>query len=223
MQTINEVRLETDLAYRYSYLAEFIGFTDQDIETIHGAAPLIAPLVGGLVDAVYDKLSSYDCTWRHFVPRQTGYEGETPESWVDTSPYLSRHSDIVALMMLEHQAKMHNLITKANFQARIARQNSDVMNKALSRPAGYFRSSLDDGPPGDPRNPPGYEAGAAWLLEEVLDPKTFEVFSRGGWGDFQERNDRVRVPGDTVFFLGAVALVVFVAGLKTGHSFRKER
>lgn len=31
----------------------------------------------------------------------------------------------------------------------------------------------------------------------------------------------MRVPGDTVFFLGAVALVMFVAGLKTGHSFRK--
>lgn len=31
----------------------------------------------------------------------------------------------------------------------------------------------------------------------------------------------LRVPGDTVFFLGAVALVWFVAGLKTGHSFRK--
>jgi len=31
----------------------------------------------------------------------------------------------------------------------------------------------------------------------------------------------MRVPGDTVFFLGAVALVVFVAGLKTGHSFSK--
>ncbi|MAT71371.1 MAG: nitric oxide reductase large subunit [Planctomycetaceae bacterium] len=30
----------------------------------------------------------------------------------------------------------------------------------------------------------------------------------------------LRVPGDTIFFLGAVALVVFVAGLKTGHSFR---
>ena len=29
-----------------------------------------------------------------------------------------------------------------------------------------------------------------------------------------------RVPGDTIFFLGAVALVVFVAGLKTGHSFK---
>jgi nitric oxide reductase subunit B len=32
----------------------------------------------------------------------------------------------------------------------------------------------------------------------------------------------MRVPGDTVFFLGAVALVVFVAGLKTGHSFRRD-
>lgn len=31
----------------------------------------------------------------------------------------------------------------------------------------------------------------------------------------------VRVSGDTVFFLGAVALVLFVAGLKTGHSFRR--
>ncbi|MBX3415128.1 MAG: nitric-oxide reductase large subunit [Pirellulales bacterium] len=31
----------------------------------------------------------------------------------------------------------------------------------------------------------------------------------------------MRVLGDTVFFLGAVALVCFVAGLKSGHSFRK--
>ena len=32
----------------------------------------------------------------------------------------------------------------------------------------------------------------------------------------------LRVPGDTIFALGAVALVWFVAGLKTGHSIRKE-
>ena len=31
----------------------------------------------------------------------------------------------------------------------------------------------------------------------------------------------LRVPGDTIFFLGAVALVLFVAGLKTGHSFKR--
>jgi nitric oxide reductase subunit B len=32
----------------------------------------------------------------------------------------------------------------------------------------------------------------------------------------------MRVPGDTLFFLGAVALVLFVAGLKTGHSFKSK-
>jgi nitric oxide reductase subunit B len=32
----------------------------------------------------------------------------------------------------------------------------------------------------------------------------------------------LRVPGDTIFFLGAVALVLFVAGLKTGHSFKSK-
>ncbi len=31
----------------------------------------------------------------------------------------------------------------------------------------------------------------------------------------------LRIPGDTLFALGAVALVVFIAGLKTGHSFRR--
>jgi nitric oxide reductase subunit B len=31
----------------------------------------------------------------------------------------------------------------------------------------------------------------------------------------------LRVPGDTLFFLGAVTLVMFVAGLKTGHSIKK--
>ncbi len=31
----------------------------------------------------------------------------------------------------------------------------------------------------------------------------------------------MRVPGDTIFFLGALAFVLFVAGLKTGHSFKK--
>ena len=32
------------------------------------------------MDAVYDKLFSYDATKRHFVPRQHGYDGPVPES-----------------------------------------------------------------------------------------------------------------------------------------------
>ena len=33
----------------------------------------------------------------------------------------------------------------------------------------------------------------------------------------------MRAPGDTVFALGAVALVLFMIGLATGHSFAEER
>lgn len=80
MKHIDEARLENDLAYRFEYVAEFMGFGQQDIDVIHGAAALLAPVVPVLVDAVYDKLSTYDCTWRHFVPRQEGYEGELPTS-----------------------------------------------------------------------------------------------------------------------------------------------
>ena len=78
MKQIQEPRLETDLAYRFEYLTDFIGFTQQDIDAIHGSAGLLAPLVPGLVDAVYDKLFGYDATKRHFVPRQSGYEGSVP-------------------------------------------------------------------------------------------------------------------------------------------------
>jgi hypothetical protein len=80
MRHVDEDRLESDVAYRFAYLTEFMGFTDEDVATIHAAAPALAPLVPALVDAVYQKLDDYDATWRHFVPRQSGYEGPLPTS-----------------------------------------------------------------------------------------------------------------------------------------------
>jgi protoglobin len=80
MKRIDEARLEHDLPYRFSYLGEFMGFSPNDVAAIHAAAPALAPLVPGLVDAVYDKLQGYDATWRHFMPRQFGYEGKLPEN-----------------------------------------------------------------------------------------------------------------------------------------------
>lgn len=78
MQRIDEARLESDLGYRFQYLTEFMGFDQQDIDAIHASAEHLAPVVPALVDAVYDKLFSYDATKRHFVPRQFGYEGDVP-------------------------------------------------------------------------------------------------------------------------------------------------
>ena len=80
MQQIDEARLETDVVYRVGYVGGFMGFDENDVTAIHGAASLLAPVVPALVDAVYDKLFSYDATKRHFVPRQSGYDGPVPDS-----------------------------------------------------------------------------------------------------------------------------------------------
>lgn len=86
MKRIDEPRLESDLAYRFEYLAEFMGFGESDVAAIHAAAPAIAPLVPTLVNAVYEKLHQYDATWRHFLPRQSGYEGDVPQTLDDVTP-----------------------------------------------------------------------------------------------------------------------------------------
>lgn len=78
MKHIDERRLEDDLGYRFEYLTDFVGFGTEDVAAIHAAAPLLAPLVPRLVDAVYDKLFAYDATKRHFLPAQHGYEGVLP-------------------------------------------------------------------------------------------------------------------------------------------------
>ncbi len=61
--------------------------------------------------------------------------------FISTEPYLSPHSDIVALMVLEHQTGMHNLITRANFETRSAQHYDEIMNKALGRPQGQRSES----------------------------------------------------------------------------------
>ena len=80
MEHIDESRLETDVEYRFSYLAGFIGFVEENIAAVHGATEVLGPVVPQLVDAIYEKLFSYDATKRHFVPRQSGYEGPLPDS-----------------------------------------------------------------------------------------------------------------------------------------------
>jgi hypothetical protein len=83
MIQVNEQRLESDLGYRFHYLSEFMGFGAEDIAAIHAAAAVLAPLVPTLVNAVYQQLRHYDATWRHFLPRQYGYEGTVPQTLDD--------------------------------------------------------------------------------------------------------------------------------------------
>ncbi len=55
----------------------------------------------------------------------------------DTEAYLTPHSDVVALMVLEHQTRMQNLITRASHEARSAAHHDGIMNAALDRPADH--------------------------------------------------------------------------------------
>jgi hypothetical protein len=108
MKRIDEARLETDVVYRFDYVSGFIGFSQEDIDAIHAAARLLSPLLPDLVDAVYDQLFAYDCTKRHFVPRQSGYEGEVPES-LDT---LSIDHDMIQFRKQHLWWYLSSLITK---------------------------------------------------------------------------------------------------------------
>ena len=63
------------------------------------------------------------------------------DRYLNTSPYLTPHSDIVALMVLEHQTEMHNRLTRANFLTRVALRDEAEFNKALGRPADYRSDS----------------------------------------------------------------------------------
>jgi hypothetical protein len=53
---------------------------------------------------------------------------------VEASAYLTRTSDIVALMVLEHQAYVHNLLTRANHESRVAELQSADINRLLNTP-----------------------------------------------------------------------------------------
>jgi hypothetical protein len=58
-------------------------------------------------------------------------------SRINVDNLLTPHSDIVALMVLEHQAMAHNLLTQANFTARQALHYEQTLNRELGEPADH--------------------------------------------------------------------------------------
>ncbi len=48
---------------------------------------------------------------------------------MDTSAYLGKHSDIVALLVIEHQVHVQNLITRVNYDTRTALHNQQMLYK----------------------------------------------------------------------------------------------
>ena len=130
MTHVDEPRLESDLGYRFEYAAGFMGFGPDDVAAIHATAAHLAPLVPGLVDAVYNKLYTYDATWRHFLPRQAGYEGAVPLTLEQLTP---DHPQIA--FRKQHLARyLVNLVTKP-YDAKML-EYLDMVGKIHTPPAG---------------------------------------------------------------------------------------
>ena len=60
---------------------------------------------------------------------------DTVEGRFDTSGYLTPRSDIVALMVLEHQTRMTNLLTRVGWEFRLATHERDASAGLFARPA----------------------------------------------------------------------------------------
>ena len=76
------------------------------------------------------------------VPSRDGTNVTDLRPSFDTAKYLTPHSDLVALMVLEHQAEVHNRLTRANYQTRVALAQEAEINAALGLPAGARAESV---------------------------------------------------------------------------------
>ncbi len=75
--------------------------------------------------------------------RESGANRQSLDGIVPTDAYLTPHSDLVALMVLEHQTQMHNALTAANFETRMAVHQSYQMNALLEREPDHISESAE--------------------------------------------------------------------------------
>lgn len=63
------------------------------------------------------------------------------KKFVSTKPYLTPHSDLLALLVLQHQVHVHNVLTAANHSGMLTERDALVMNRALEREPDYESDS----------------------------------------------------------------------------------
>jgi hypothetical protein len=68
------------------------------------------------------------------LDREKGANVTDLKGRIDTGNYLAPSSDIVALMVLEHQTRMTNLITRVGWETRMALSDQKAINQALKEP-----------------------------------------------------------------------------------------
>jgi hypothetical protein len=116
----------------------------------------------------------------------------------DTGAYLSPHSDLVALMVLEHQTRMWNLLTRLGWETRMAVHSQAEMNRILKRPENELSESAERRIGSGVEEVLGYMlfVDEAPLSEPVAGTSGFaKVFaSRGPLRDFDLKTRLFRLP-----------------------------
>jgi hypothetical protein len=70
---------------------------------------------------------------------------DTLDGLFDTKPYLTDKSDVVALLVLQHQVTVQNVLTRANFEVRNALARVGQKSSALpAKTRGALQEELDD-------------------------------------------------------------------------------
>lgn len=130
MKAIDELRLESDPQYRYQYLAEFIGFGPEEARLIQQSAPHLGPRIPQLVEQTYERLLQYDATARHFVPKQSGFDGPQPN---DLAALTADHPQIA--FRKDHLQRYFMQLVGRSFDARMV-QYLDMVGRIHTQYAG---------------------------------------------------------------------------------------
>ena len=115
MEKLDEVRLEVDLAYRYEFLKNFIGFGDEDVAAIRKVLAELVPQVSAIVKEQYQKLLAYDATARYFVEGQHGDGGPLSMSLADLT---AEHGQVKFRM--DHMQRYLMQLLGHSFDGKIA-------------------------------------------------------------------------------------------------------
>lgn len=79
VEHIDKSRLNSDLRYRFDFIAKIIDFKEDDVTRLNALAPIVFPLLPITVDAIYRKLYAFDITKRFFHLRNDGFETFCPK------------------------------------------------------------------------------------------------------------------------------------------------
>jgi hypothetical protein len=77
------------------------------------------------------------------LDRESGANLTDLRKRLDPTPYLTAHSDLVALLVLEHQVPAHTQITVATYQGILARREQETLNRMSGKAAGEPIESIE--------------------------------------------------------------------------------